>query len=162
LRPQPLEERSLYEAVEQEARRLADDGVTVNCELVGVPAKPAPETENAVYRIAQEALQNIRKHAGATEVDVELAFDENRLILSISDNGRGFDEATLARQRTDGGGFGLLGMRERARLVSGRLEVHSTPGAGTSLVISAPLVAYAGIPRPTQPATPTSTRAHIP
>ncbi|MCC6626729.1 MAG: GAF domain-containing protein [Chloroflexi bacterium] len=162
LRPQPLEEQSLFEAIETEASRLSDDGLMVQCELVGEPEKPAPETENAVYRIAQEALQNIRKHARATEVDVVLAFDENRLILTIADNGRGFDDATLARQRTDGGGFGLLGMRERARLINGQLEVQSTPGTGTSLLITAPLVAYTRIPPPTQPASPTATRAQIP
>lgn len=162
LRPRPLEERSLFEAIEGVARRLEDDGIRIQCELVGEPVKPAPETENSVYRIAQEALENIRKHAAATEVELSLAFDDNRLMLTIGDNGRGFDPEQLTRQRTDGGGFGLLGMRERARLVGGQLEIHSSAGAGTVLIVMAPLALHADIPKPTRPATPTATRALMP
>jgi signal transduction histidine kinase/CHASE3 domain sensor protein len=162
LRPQPLEERSLYDAIAGEARKLEDEAIEVRCEQVGELIRPAPETENAVYRIAQEALQNIRKHARATLVEVTLAFAPEQLTLTIRDNGRGFDPERLLRQRTDGGGFGMLGMRERARLVGGQLAVQSTAGAGTVLVVSAPLAGHAGIPKPTQPASPTATRALLP
>jgi signal transduction histidine kinase/CHASE3 domain sensor protein len=162
LRPKPLEEQSLFEAIQGEAARLREDGVEVRCLAEGDPLRPAPEIENGVYRIAQEALQNIRKHAGATLVEVTLATAGDGLTLTIRDNGRGFDPERLAERRTDGGGFGMLGMRERARLVGGHLEVQSTAGAGTVLVVTAPLAAHAGIPKPTQPASPTATKALIP
>jgi two-component system NarL family sensor kinase len=162
LRPKPLEERSLADSIAAETRRLADDGLVTRYAAQGDPGLVAPEVENAVYRIAQEALQNIRKHARATTVTVTLVWTAERLTLTIHDDGRGFEPEQLTQRRGDGGGFGLLGMRERARLIGGRLDIHSAPGAGTLLTIEAPLSGPAGIPRPTQPASPTARRALIP
>ena len=162
LRPAPLEERSLPEAIQAAARRLSDDGLRVETHTQGEPTTLAPEIENGLFRITQEALQNVRKHARAANVDVTLDWSDSHLTLTVQDDGQGFDPASLAGRRTDGGGFGLLGMRERARLVGGMLDIHSTPGAGTCLRVSVPLNGQTGIPKPTQPATPTSTRALIP
>jgi PAS domain S-box-containing protein len=93
------------------------------------------DTEANLYRVTQEALHNIVKHAQATHVRVVLRFDDDRAVLLITDNGRGFDPSVA---RADSGGFGLVGMRERAALIGGELEIKSAPGAGTSIVVRVP------------------------
>jgi DNA-binding NarL/FixJ family response regulator len=97
------------------------------------------ERATAIFRIAQEALHNVEKHAQARRVRVELEFrpDESAVLLRVIDDGRGFD-AERVRPSPDGG-FGLAGMRERARLVGGTLEVESAPGRGTRLVACVPV-----------------------
>jgi len=101
------------------------------------------ETRLALYRIYQETLTNIAKHAGATEVTVRFERTEERVILEIQDNGAGFevpqDWLGLARQ----GHLGLVGMRERAEAVGGQMEVFSEPGSGTRVRVAAPLTAPA-------------------
>jgi signal transduction histidine kinase len=82
------------------------------------------------YRIAQEALTNVARHAGARTVSVTLTAAEGRLHLSVTDDGRGFDPEAAS----EGDGLGLAGMRERAALVGGTLGVRSTPGEGVDVV----------------------------
>ncbi len=89
--------------------------------------------ENSLYRLAQEALNNICRHSGASRVEVSLRRRDGSLLLRISDDGRGFDPASPSR------GFGLGFMRERAELLGGSLSVSSAPGRGTTLVLEAPL-----------------------
>ncbi len=91
-------------------------------------------TESELFRIAQEALTNIRKHAHAHKVEIGLRRRGRRLTLSVTDDGVGF----LARTRR-GDGHGVIGMRERAKLLGGRLEVSSAPGKGTRLVTRVPV-----------------------
>jgi two-component system sensor histidine kinase UhpB len=98
----------------------------------GVPR----EVETTVYRLAQEALTNVAKHARADRVDIVLERGCTHLSLIIEDNGKGFDPAGLERSRER---FGLLGMRERAALVGAELQIESTPGGGTTVVVRAPL-----------------------
>jgi signal transduction histidine kinase len=96
----------------------------------------APEVETAAYRIVQEALTNVVRHAGVSEVTVRLWADQDRLGVQIEDRGTGFDpEAALATSATTG----LAGMRERAVLLGGQLMVESAPGAGTHLTAELPL-----------------------
>ena len=85
------------------------------------------------YRVAQEALHNAAKHSGAKRVVVELSNDAALLRMLISDNGKGFDQAEASR------GLGLASMRERLRMVGGRLRVRSKPGKGTELAAQAPV-----------------------
>jgi signal transduction histidine kinase len=101
-----------------------------------LPALPAGYDIN-LYRIAQEALTNVIKHAKARHARVKLAADHGKIRLEITDDGAGFDPATV--QPSDQGGLGLLGMRERAALFGGSLDIHSEPGAGCRLVITVPL-----------------------
>jgi signal transduction histidine kinase len=162
LRPAPLEELSLLEAIRAEARRLTEEGLEVRTHIDGESRELGPDIENGLYRITQEALQNIRRHADARTVEIMLDWESDELSLTIRDDGQGFDPATFEGHRADGGGFGLLGMRERARLLHGTLDVQSAPGAGTCLRVRVPLSARPGIPRPTQPATPDAPRALIP
>ncbi|MGH8009577.1 MAG: ATP-binding response regulator, partial [Candidatus Binatia bacterium] len=90
----------------------------------------APETATNVYRIVQEALTNVARHAAATKVTIDLRHNgERELAVSVVDDGKGFDIVTVS----DPQAVGLVGMQERARLVGGKLEVRSSPGAGTSV-----------------------------
>lgn len=95
----------------------------------------APMAELALYRVAQEAVSNAIRHAHATHIALELSLEGEELCLTVTDDGCGFDPAALqARQ-----GFGLVGMHERMRLLAGRLEAISSPGAGTQIVAMLPL-----------------------
>ena len=97
----------------------------------------APLVESNVYRIVQEALNNIHKHAGATVVSVVLERRGDEVVLVIDDDGRGFEPT--ADGRSNPRGIGLLGMQERASLASGTLEVKSAPGEGTTITVRVPL-----------------------
>jgi signal transduction histidine kinase len=94
---------------------------------------PIP-TENELLRILQEALHNVEKHAKASQVWVTWDVSPDVARLVVSDNGRGFDIRTGVRDSA----YGLAGMRERADAVSGRLDVHSTPGSGTTIQVTIP------------------------
>ncbi|MEK9802816.1 MAG: ATP-binding protein, partial [Curvibacter sp.] len=96
------------------------------------------DVATAAFRIAQEALTNVTRHAQASQLVVTLAQEAHRLVLSVQDNGRGFDPAL-----TDKASLGLSGMRERARSVGGRVEISSTPGIGTVVRASLPLAGLA-------------------
>jgi two-component system, NarL family, sensor kinase len=94
-----------------------------------------------VYRTAQEALQNVAKHASAQTVRVRLHRHKDRVVLEVADDGSGFDSAAAALGGPAGPtGFGLSGMRERAELLGGRLELTSAPGRGTTVRLSIPFL----------------------
>jgi signal transduction histidine kinase len=88
-----------------------------------------------VYRIVQEALLNVRKHAKATEVKVTLRARGKRLVAEVADNGCGFDMEAID---AEGDNWGLIGMRERAEVIGGSLQVNSTPGQGTAVHLEVP------------------------
>jgi signal transduction histidine kinase len=96
------------------------------------PGRLAPAIETTVYRVVQQALANVVKHADATTVEIEVSEDDGVVKIVVADDGRGF----APDDPTDG--FGLIGMRERIRLVGGRHEVDSTPGHGTIVRASIP------------------------
>ena len=89
--------------------------------------------ELALYRIAQEALNNVVRHSQAKRADLRILFGEKVIELKVSDNGIGFDMPKSPTDFAPNGHFGLLGMRERAELIGARLEVESTVGEGTNL-----------------------------
>ncbi|NLG27828.1 MAG: sensor histidine kinase, partial [Chloroflexi bacterium] len=97
-------------------------------------ARAAPDTELAVYRVVQEALTNVARHAEATRVDVVLTRRDGRVIAIVEDDGAGFDPSGAG----DGQGLGLVGMRERAELLGGTLTVESSPGQGTTIYLEVP------------------------
>jgi signal transduction histidine kinase len=97
----------------------------------------APEVETNLYRILQEALQNVHKHAGADRVTVHLERRDGRAVLVVEDNGRGYDADAEEAAGTNKG-MGVVNMRERAALVGGELEIESTPGAGTTIFVRVP------------------------
>jgi two-component system NarL family sensor kinase len=135
LRAAPLEGRSLPEALAELARNFArESGIAVAFAATGAD-RPLPlRLEAGLYRIAQEALTNIVKHAQARNVAVQLDLAPGHVRLVVDDDGRGFDPL-----ESPPGGFGLVGLSERARLMGGTLEVQSSPGAGTRLALVVPL-----------------------
>jgi signal transduction histidine kinase len=115
-------------------------------EVEGAPRKLNPLVRDEAYRIAGEALRNAFRHARARQITVELRYDRRRFSLRIRDDGKGLDEEIIRHQPA--GHFGLPGMRERAEVVGGRLEVWSKLDAGTQVELSIPgAIAYDGSAR---------------
>ena len=126
--------RPLAEALTAVARAfIAETGVRVHVRTRGDRLLPL-RIEVELYRIAQEALANVRRHAAAREVTMAVRITARSAVLSIRDDGRGFDPRSHGQGR-----HGIVGMRERAALVGGRLRIRSRPGAGTTLTASVPL-----------------------
>lgn len=137
LRAAPLEGRPLDEALKALVSEWASRRkVSVNFNVVGAGRMLPVRIEIGLYRITQEALTNIGRHALAHHVTVQLMVMPEQIQLLISDDGRGFDPETTAPDR-----FGLIGMNERVKLLSGKLQISSSPGAGTELDITVPLEA---------------------
>jgi signal transduction histidine kinase len=133
LRPKALDDFGLVPALERLRDTFAEQtGMRVDLETRLRERLPA-DVETALYRIVQEALTNIVKHAQASSVSIVLARQAGLVTALIEDDGRGFGR--------DGGGegLGLLGMRERLALLGGKLKVESSPGAGTTIVAEVPL-----------------------
>jgi signal transduction histidine kinase len=107
--------------------------------LSGTERRLQPQVELALYRVAQEALNNVGRHAQAGHAELALEFGPQALVLTIRDDGRGFASENSS-VRTSGNHFGLVGMQERAELIGARLEVHSTPGEGTHIRVTVPIV----------------------
>jgi two-component system CheB/CheR fusion protein len=101
-----------------------------------LPEEWSPESATALYRIAQEALRNVSKHAGKTHVKVILSGSDHQLALKVMDFGVGFDQEADTPPR----GLGMISMQERARLAGGTLEVESSLGQGTTVTAAVPLV----------------------
>lgn len=134
LRASTLENQPLAEALAALSRQFtADTGVRVRVDLADVGPLPA-DIESEMFRIASEALTNVRKHAGAREASLRLERTRGRLRLTVSDKGAGF-RVRGARRR----GFGLTGIDDRARLAGGRATIQSAPGRGTTITVTIPL-----------------------
>jgi signal transduction histidine kinase len=136
LRPIYLEDLGLVPALEMLTRDLqADLGIPIAIRTTGAPRRLPAETELALYRIAQEALNNVGKHAQARRAWLELAFSEDGLSMAIGDDGVGFSPTDAAKDPASQGHFGLIGMRERADLIQAQLEIASKPGHGTQITV---------------------------
>ncbi|HEX9444023.1 MAG TPA: sensor histidine kinase, partial [Candidatus Binatia bacterium] len=137
LRPAVLDDLGLLPALTwQFGRYTGQFKIRVNFTHGGLDQRRfRPDIETAAYRIVQEALTNVARHAGVGAVDVGIQADESSVRIRIRDEGAGFD----VRSRSAGGTGGLSGMRERAVMSGGRLDVESAPGAGTLLTAELPL-----------------------
>lgn len=131
LHPHYLEELGLVTALETLAREVG-----AQFSMSGQPSQMQSDKALTLYRIAQEALNNARHHAQADNIRVELDFDQNQSTLRVCDDGIGFVPPPRLNDLTRTGHFGLIGMRERAQLVDGRLNVISSPGKGTTVVFT--------------------------
>ena len=136
LRPPVLDERGLVPSLRDCADEILARGAT-EYEVSGGDFEAAPEVETILYRIAREALQNVARHAEARRVDVTLDLDGDKLALVVADDGKGFDERQPAVGIT-AARYGLIGMRERAESVGGRVDVVSAPGEGTRVEVRLP------------------------
>lgn len=140
LRPSQLDDLGLVAALRSHLDRQASSaGFKPNFNDERVPVRLATEIETTCFRIAQEALTNIARHAQASEVWVTLAGTAAELRLEVRDNGRGFDVAAARSQAAAGRSMGLLSMEERATLAGGRLALESAPGRQTQLSLVLPL-----------------------
>ena len=142
LRPQALEQKPLAEAIKQEAEKFSQSTkVKVKFNISGEKRDLPPEVEAGILRIFQESMTNVRKHAQATEVEVNLVFNDASAELSVRDNGVGFEPKVAGSEDTGkkkGDTFGLISMRERARGLGGTFEVQSQKGEGTLVKIVIP------------------------
>ncbi len=133
LRPASLDHVGLVAALRQYSRSAASKlGLTVRFKARGFPSERLPSAvETALYRVVQEAMTNVVRHAGATQVDVLAEHRGDRVMVMVEDDGVGFEPDRAQR----GDHFGLLGMRERAEALGGTLTVESAPGAGATIVV---------------------------
>jgi signal transduction histidine kinase len=138
LRPPILDDLGLLPALLwQFERYTARTQIRVDFEHVGLEGRPcSTDIETATYRIVQEALTNVVRHAEADAVLVRIRVDQEELVLQVEDRGRGFDPTIVLMP---GASSGLAGMHERTRLLAGRLRIESSPGAGTRILAELPL-----------------------
>jgi PAS domain S-box-containing protein len=140
LRPAGLDELGLLAVLRQTvADWSATFGITATFRAIGVDAGRLPhEVETQAFRIVQEALNNVHKHAAATQVKVTLERRRGRTVLKVADNGIGLVASASAPPGGQRRGLGLLGMHERAMLIGGQLDITSTPGRGTTVTLLLP------------------------
>jgi signal transduction histidine kinase len=139
LRPIYLEDLGLVTALDMLARDTSQSlHIPVDFAVSGRERRLQPEVELAFYRIGQEGLSNVVRHAQASCAELQLAFGAKSTTLSIQDNGRGFSVPESPAEMTNSGHFGLLGVQERAEIIGARLLIESAPGEGTRLTISLP------------------------
>lgn len=137
MRSQVLETGDLTSALDGILKQMADGAdFQASLEVTGRPRRFAPVLENNLLRVGQEAITNAARHARAKQLKVTLDFGEKQFRLTVWDNGRGFDPA---KPPTSSGGFGLVGMKERAAEVKGELTIRSEPDRGTEIKLTVPL-----------------------
>jgi two-component system sensor histidine kinase UhpB len=133
LRPTALDDHGLVPAIEEQLRRFrAQHGIATTLTTEGELGDLGSDQQLVLYRVTQEALNNVARHAGAHSVSVAIARRDGEVALAVADDGSGFEPETRRR------GIGLDGMTERARLVDGELEIDSRPGRGTTLTLRVP------------------------
>ena len=142
LRPAVLDDLGLYAALSRYITRTTElTGLAIDFDYIGPQElRLPPAVELCLYRVAQEAVTNVIKHAGASHASVLVFQHPDSISLLVEDDGRGFDEGTPASERIEGG-LGMRGMHERAALLHGQLVVESTPGEGASIRVTLPLPA---------------------
>ncbi len=135
LRPASLDHLGLVAALRQYAEAVSDQhGLMMQFETVGFHDRLPSDVESSIYRMVQEALTNVIRHARATRVDVLLEQRDDKLVVIVEDNGVGFDPTAVMQN----GRLGLFGVRERAEMLGGRLVLESAAGAGTTLLVEVP------------------------
>jgi PAS domain S-box-containing protein len=140
LRPSMLDDLGLVPALgwmtEQNAVRSGID-MAFDCPMPQI--RLSADIETACFRITQEAITNIVRHARCSQVRIHLSHEDGMLVLSVQDNGCGFDVAAMRQRAKAGASMGVLGMQERASLIGGTLTMESAPGCGSTLTLRCPL-----------------------
>ena len=153
LRPPALDDLGLREALDDLVQRLADTtSIRFTLEVDGLRVRLSPEIELVLYRVAQEAMTNVVKHADARSVKVTLSRADGQVHLTVDDDGIGFDPTRATARDDQGLGLGLFGMEERVALVGGTLAIRQLIPRGTRVIASVPIDAPswrvgAGLPR---------------
>jgi signal transduction histidine kinase len=138
LRPSVLDDLGLAPAIEWQAQQFQTrTGIMCDCDCDAdlENIQLSPEQSTAVFRIFQEALTNVLRHARATRVDIKLKADDGFFVLSVKDNGRGISDSEKSEQQS----LGLLGMRERAHLIGGEVSITRAEGRGTVVTLRVPV-----------------------
>jgi len=139
LRPSVLDDLGLLPALEFLTDEITRFGIDTKVTIVGEARRLSPETELVLFRIAQEALRNIWRHSGASRAELTIEFSDTKLVIVISDNGKGFELPQRLGDLASTGKLGLAGMQERARLVGATLTLQSESGAGTTVTVEVPI-----------------------
>ena len=140
LRPSVLDDLGLLPALLWMTRRYTQQsGITVDFDHRGIGDRMSPEIETATYRIVQEELTNVARHASTTEATLALLSDNGALEVEIRDHGVVFD---TSNSRGNSSGLGLIGMRERVETLGGSFTIDSAPGSGVKLKAEIPLNNY--------------------
>ncbi len=140
LRPIYLEDLGLTPALEMLVRDSQEElGIPISFQVVGPTRRLHPDAELALYRMVQETLSNVSRHASADHTWLEVIFEDNSLRITVRDNGEGFQPPAQPSELAHDGHYGLIGMYERAELIHARLEIRSSPGKGTQIAIHLPL-----------------------
>lgn len=138
LRPPTLSEIGLFPSLAHYAADYQRQfRITVHARLTDQPHRLHESTEVAIFRIVQEALQNVRRHASASAVSLAGRVEGHSLVITIEDDGRGFDPSEVRGRQSRN--FGLTSMRERAELIEADLRIDSSPGHGTRVTLRVPL-----------------------
>lgn len=140
LRPMSLDDLGLIPTVQRFITNYMEDtGINVQFNVYGETVPLKSIIELASFRIIQEALNNVHKHASARNANIKIEFKDENLNILVSDDGKGFDKELLKVRDDDDGGYGLLSMKERVELLNGRFDLNTTPGKGTKIFVSVPL-----------------------
>ena len=139
LRPPVLDDLGLLPAVKGLIADLREEGIEIELRVTGGARRIGPDEELTLFRIVQEALNNVRRHAEATRGVVEIGFEPRRVRVTVEDNGKGFVAPDQPVDLAASGKLGLIGMHERARILGGTLSLHSWPGEGTRVVAGVPV-----------------------
>jgi signal transduction histidine kinase len=139
LRLSVLDDLGLIPAIRSLLKGLQDtDGIKTALTVHGKEKRYPAEVETMLFRIVQEATNNIRRHARSPDTRVTIDFRDDRIVITIKDSGMGFKISGTLSDFLRSGKLGLAGIQERARLVGGSIDVKSTPGKGTTLTVTVP------------------------
>ena len=137
MRPSIHDDIGLVPAIEWLANRLSTNS-NINCkiEVSGIEHRLEPDDELNLFRIVQEAFNNIRRHSEAVNVYINIAFDNNSVQISLRDDGKGFSYGNQTSGLAAKGKLGLIGMQQRAEFMKGTLNIETRPGSGTVISLS--------------------------
>lgn len=145
LRPIQLDRFGLTRAINAMLKKVGDaHNINISTEIENLDGVLTKEAESNLYRMLQESINNVVRHSRATSAHVSLATQNHFVVLTIADNGKGFETTEMVHKEQRDGGFGLLGIAERARLLNGHAEIHSAVDSGTRITISLPVIKNLG------------------
>jgi signal transduction histidine kinase len=140
LRPSILDDLGLLPTLKELTTELnRQEGLRAEFRFIGQERRLSTDVELTLFRIAQEALNNVRKHAQASHVVTTVEMSGSAVRMMIEDDGKGFKPPALTDHPASAGKLGLIGMQERARLLGGLLQVDSGPGRGTKVIVNVPI-----------------------